>query len=140
MKPITRLLAPTLMVGALFFAGASCSSGGSSTASFCSTMKKWKDSDAFNSNSSSQPGSKEFEANMKKAQQAVDEMKSSAPTEIKGDVTTLADAVDTIANLDYTDQAAVAKASSKLDQKKIDAATKNISKYTKDECKIDLGS
>lgn len=103
-------------------------------------MKKWKDSDAFDSSSSAEPGSKEFEANMKKTQQAIDEMKASAPAELKDDVTTLSDAIDTLAHLDYTDKAAVAQAGSKLDQTKLDAATKNISKYTKDECKIDLDS
>lgn len=132
-----RVLAPLALTAALVFAGTACS-GGSSAASFCDTLKSWKaDSKALDGQTGT-PGSKEFTDAMKQAKSAVAALQKSAPAEIKGDVATLADAVNTLADLDFSDPKALASAGTKIDNAKIEKATANISTYAKKKCNIDL--
>jgi hypothetical protein len=115
MHSIKRTLGSVALVGSLFVAGVGCSSSGSK-ASFCDQAKK---SDVSNV----QP------SDGKKFTDLIDKLQSSAPSEIKGDLKTLADFLKELAK----DPKAAAK---DFDQAKITKASDNIKKYLYDECCI----
>lgn len=73
---------------------------------------------------------------MNQAKAAVGDLKASAPDEIQSDVNLLADAVDTLANLDFSDPKAMQDVGSKVDSDKLDKASDNIEAYAKKHCKI----
>jgi hypothetical protein len=105
-----------LLILAAFGLGACGSSGGgSSTASFCNLVKK-DNADLKN-------------ATNKDALAAVRDLEKNAPSAIKGDLKTLIDTIDSVT---------ASSLPSAEDAKKVEAASKNIEKYVKDECKIDL--
>ncbi len=126
-----RIVASIALAGALGFAGVGCGSSGSS-ASFCDTLKA-------NSKviSSADFSSKDA---MNKASDVLNQLKSSAPSEIKSDVELLADAINKLKDVDLKDPASAAKVMKDFDQKKLETASDNVEKYAKDTCKIDMGS
>lgn len=118
MTSIKRTIGAVGLTGALFFAGFGCSSSGS-TASFC---KNAKTADAKNFSPT----------DGKKFNDMLDKLESSAPSEIKGDIKTLADAMTTL----QKDPSKVKD----LDQAKLKKASDNIEKYLKDKCGIQTSS
>lgn len=123
-----KLLAP-LTVVILGFGAISCGGSGGSADSFCSTFLKFKDSDSLDFSGLADKSA------AKKVQAAFDELESNAPAEIKDDIKTLAEAMDVIAGLDTKNPTAMAEAAKKLDQKKVEAASERLEKYTEKNCK-----
>jgi hypothetical protein len=138
------------LVGVVVFGGAlvACSGGssGGSQQAFCDTLKK--DVNAFSdlSNQSDLTDSQSLSI----AQAAFDDLANKAPSEIKGDMQTVSKAVKSaFSSASEFSSAAQAGDSSKLsdldrqfsDQNKgIDQAEKNVEKYAKDKCGVDLSS
>ena len=126
MHSIKRTLGSVALVGTLFVAGVGCGSSGNK-ASFCSNAKKYsgKDFDA---------------ASGKTFTEAMNNLKSSAPSEIKDDMNYIAEWASKFQNVDQNDPKAAAEAVKGLDQKKLEKASNNIEKYLKDKCGIDTSS
>jgi hypothetical protein len=114
--------------------------GGGSKASFCDTTKKFKD-DAQLNNAFDDP------SKIDKVVAAFDQLTKSAPSEIKADMNTLNDAIKKIGaavkqagNDPSKAFGAILAAGASLDQAKFTQAQKNVEKFAKDKCGIDLSS
>ncbi len=116
MSSLKRGFAAAFLVGTLSLAGVACSSSSSSSGSFCDVAKKADSADLSPSDG-------------KAFTEMLNKLKSSAPSEIKDDIATLADGIEQ-AQKDPT----------KLDEKKLSAANANIEKYLKDKCGIKINS
>jgi hypothetical protein len=124
----------TLRIGALLTVTlsllAACSSGGggSNQAAFCSTIKK---ANADKSLNSSGTPTKEQTAKIEKV---FSDLADNAPSAISGDVGVLKDAIPKIA----ANPAAFQKDTKAV--AKLQTASTNFAKYSKDKCKVDLSS
>jgi len=138
------------LVGAVVFGGvlAACGGGSSSGSqqAFCDALKK--DVSAFNDLSDQSDVTNSQSLSI--AQAAFEDLTKKAPSEIKGDMQTLTNALKSVfAATDELSSAAKSSDLSKLsdlerqfsDQSKgLDQAEKNVEKYAKDKCGVDLTS
>ena len=108
---------------ALGVALSACGGGGASVASFCSLVKK--DNTQLNNLGSTT-------ADMKTAAAAVKSLVAKAPSDIKPDVQTLADAFSQLAK---GNTAAV-----QADASKNTAAVNHLKTYAKDKCNVDIST
>jgi hypothetical protein len=138
------------IVGLAVFGGAlvACSSGGSSgsQAAFCDAVKKDKATFSQLSDQSDLNNSQSLAV----VTAAFNDLKNKAPAEIKDDMNTLANAVKDLGSItkafssaaktgNFSDLSSVEKSFS--DQHKgLDQAAKNVEKYAKDKCGVDLSS
>lgn len=126
MPSTKRTIGAFALAGSLAFGGFACGSSGSK-ASFCSNAKKYTAKDFKSADS------KEFLS-------AMDTLKSSAPSEIKGDMTYIADWSKKMQSIDTSNPQSAADAMKGMDEKKLQAASDKIDKYLKDKCGIDTNS
>jgi uncharacterized protein YydD (DUF2326 family) len=120
-----RIGAP-LIVALAFLGACSSGGGGSNQTAFCDTLKK---ADADKSLEDSSTPTKEQAA---KIQKIFNDLSDNAPSAISADVNTIKDAYPKILSND----AAFLK--DKQNQQKVQTALKNLEKYSKDKCKVDL--
>jgi hypothetical protein len=139
-KIIAIVVVLALLAGGGAFLLTKGSGGGGSTASFCDTVKKFKD-DAQLENAFSDP------TKLDKIATAFDQLTKSAPSEIKTDMNTLNDAIKKIvaavkaAGSDPSKAfGAILAASASFDQAKVTQASNNVDKFAKDKCGVDLSS
>jgi hypothetical protein len=139
-KIIAIVVVLALLAGGGAFLLTKGSGGGGSTASFCDTVKKFKD-DAQLDNAFSDP------TKLDKIATAFDQLTKSAPSEIKTDMNTLNDAIKKIVaavkaagNDPSKAFGAILAASASFDQAKVTQASNNVDKFAKDKCGVDLSS
>lgn len=126
MHSTKRTIGAVALTATLFFGGFACSSGGSN-ASFCTNAKK------YTGKTLDDPSTKEFSA-------AMEDLRSSAPSEIKSEMNYVADWAKKLQDIDPTDPKAAANAMKGFDEKKMTAASDKLDKYLKDKCGIDSKS
>lgn len=119
-----RIGAPLIVAFALL--GACSSGGGSNQAAFCATLKK------ANTDKSLEDSSTPTKQQAAKVQKIFNDLSDNAPSAISADVNTIKDAYPKIVSND----AAFLK--DKQNQQKVQTALKNLEKYSKDTCKVDL--
>ncbi len=140
-----RRLVGLMIVAALATGLGACGSkgSGSSTSAFCSKAKELNNDKALNNIGNSQDP-KQIQADLDKAEKAVDDLKAKAPSEIKADMTKISDGIHQFAaelkrvNGDFT----------KLDPSKVDqinspqfqTASDNVDKFAQDKCGIKLNN
>ena len=133
-----------IMVMAALAAGLGACGGGSSSASTSTFCKKAKqlNNDKSLSNIGSSQDPKQVQADLAKAEKAVDDLKSKSPSQIKGDMVKISDGIHKFAaeiqrvNGDFT----------KIDPAKLDqlnsqdfqAASDRVDKFAQDKCGIKL--
>lgn len=123
MNFMKRAAIAVVLVSALSLSAVGCGSSSSSSGSFCDNAK----SKNFNDLNP---------ADGAKFTDALKSLQKSAPSEIKGDMSTLTNALIKLQSLDTADPKAMAAALKDIDQTKVEAASKNIQKYLKDKCGI----
>ncbi len=126
MTPLRKVFASLFIVGTLTVSGVACSSSdsGTSTAAWC---KKFEKVDKEESKSESADIGKAFEG-----------LAKDAPKAIRKDMDMLASAFTALSDIDVTDENAMKELEANYDENEIDAATKRIETFVKDECGYDL--
>lgn len=120
MNRFKRGIGAALVIGTLSFAGVACSSGGGSSSAFCDAAKKADASDVDPSDG-------------KAFADLMEDLEKNAPSDIKGDVSTLADALKSM-------QEDPTKLPDDATQEKLQKASDNIQKYIEDKCGISASS
>ena len=137
-KIVAVVVALALIGGGAAFALTRGGGSSGSTKSFCDTAKKFQNDDSLN---------KAFNdpAQVDKAIAAFDQLVKASPSQIKGDMQTLQEALNKIGsavkaagNEPDKQFAAVLAAAAGLDQKKLDQAGKNVDNFGKQNCGPDF--
>ena len=146
MRKILSCTAAGMLVFGLALAACGGGGGGGSTSAFCDTLKKDKDKfDALSD--SSDLNSKQSES---AALAAFNDLVKKAPSEIKGDMQKLADGLKQLETVSSSLESAFSKgdfekassieASASNLSSDFEKASKNVEKFAKDKCGIDLTS
>ena len=144
-EPGMRKLAGIMIMAALAAGLGACGGGGSgsSTSAFCKKAKELNNDKSLSNIGNSQDP-KQLQADLDKAEKAVDDLKGKAPSEIKADMTKISDGIHQFAaelkrvNGDFTkiDPAKFEQ----LNSQDFQAASDRVDKFAQDKCGIKLNN